>query len=709
MDNDDNFRPNIDRRSRSSPPNNAVKTSNQSSYNKSQSTSSNSLAPNNSAYNGSNSSTQPNSLSNQNNKGNNRRHFGWIICIISLIVLILLIVLFKSCNNSQKSPQGYIDSDSTNNSSFDYSESDDSVSSVSKEISSDSVDESVIGKVRNYLKTNSLQTLVDLYNTSIINHEGYEKVDSLIIEKINQIEDNYLNGKESYEDSTTDLKTLSGLSSDYLSGYAKKKLNAIEVEERKSSAVTSSNLSSVQETSNVSELSDNMFSEVESSVIEQSSDNDVQPVRGKTVVVDPIPEKGINIKQIPSNKTSINNTSTKTISGNISSDKQNLDFPFKSVNNGLYRFEFSEVNDGVYYDLEILNTAYEIIKSSGNLNTGDGISVSLDSNKDYIIRVSQRKNHGPFKLIIGIKQPIVDISTYTSVSDDIQFTDQRNTYSFVPSNDGLHRFEYDDVPDGMYLNMVIYNSGWETIRSGGNMSSGDGLSVKLTKGKLYYIKSEYYSGYGRYSLMIGHKKDSVKLSDYTTVYDSIQYTDQKNEYYFVPSVEGTHRFEFSDVPDGMYLEMEVFNSGWETIRSGSNMSTYDGLTVKLEKDKQYIIQVRQYRNYGSYSISVGYKKSAVNVSNDTFVSDSIQYTDQKNEYYFVPSNNSSYRIEFSDVPDGMYLEMDVCNSGWETIKGGSNMGAGDGLTVSLKKDKQYIIQVRQQKDIGTYSFKLCQE
>ena len=37
------------------------------------------------------------------------------------------------------------------------------------------------------------------------------------------------------------------------------------------------------------------------------------------------------------------------------------------------------------------------------------------------------------------------------------------------------------------------------------------------------------------------------------------------------------------------------------------------------------------------------------------------------------------------------------------------MGAGDGLTVSLKKDKQYIIQVRQQKDIGTYSFKLCQE
>ena len=174
---------------------------------------------------GSNSSIQPNSNSNQNNKGNNRRHFGWIICIISIIVLILLIVLFRSCNSSQKSQQGHTDSGNTNNSSVDYSESVDRVSSISEEISFDSVDDSVIGKVSNYLGTNSLQILVDLYNTSIINHEGYEKVDSLIIEKINQIEDDYLNGNESYEGSSTDLKTLSGLSSEYLSGYAKKELN----------------------------------------------------------------------------------------------------------------------------------------------------------------------------------------------------------------------------------------------------------------------------------------------------------------------------------------------------------------------------------------------------------------------------------------------------------------------------------------------------
>lgn len=61
MNNDDNFRPNIDRRSRSSSPNtnNAVNSSNHSSYNKSQSTSYVSFTPNNNAYNGSSSSTQP--------------------------------------------------------------------------------------------------------------------------------------------------------------------------------------------------------------------------------------------------------------------------------------------------------------------------------------------------------------------------------------------------------------------------------------------------------------------------------------------------------------------------------------------------------------------------------------------------------------------------------------------------------------------------
>ena len=612
MNNDDNYRPNIDRRPRPSSPNTNISTvnsSNQSSNNKSKST-----PFNNGAYSSPSSPPQPIIRPNRNN-------YGWVICIVSIVVLIIVIVLFKSCIGSEKKQQG--NTNSTNSSSVGYAEGVDNFSSVSEDIS-----------LNEDNKTSSTFTSFD-------------------------------------------------------PSSEQKSMNRPEV-------------------SNV-ESSSNDTSDIDPSVTESSLNENTVSSEINSIVVDPIPEKTLTVKKIPENKTSINNTSTKIISGNITDDNQIIDFSFKSVHEGIYRFEFTEVNDGVYYNLEILNTAYERIKSSSYLNTGEGITVSLDSNKDYIIRVSQYKNYGSFKLLIGIKQAIVDISSYTDVSDDIQYTDQRNTYSFIPSNDGLHRFEYDDVPDGMYLNMAIYNSGWEVLKSGSYMSSGDGLSVKLTKGKLYYIKSEYYKGDGRYSLMIGHKKDSVKLSDYTTVKDSIQYTEQKNEYYFVSSVNGTHRFEFSDVPDGMYLEMEVFNSGWETVKRGSYMSTEDGLTVNLEKDKQYIIQIRQYKNYGNYSFSIGYKKTSFDVSNYSTVSDSIQYTDQKNDYYLVPSVDATYKIELSDVSNAMYLEMEVFNSGWETIKRGSYMSVEDGLTVNLRKDKQYIIQVRQQKGAGTYSFRLCKE
>ena len=97
MNNDDNYRPNIDRRPRPSSPNTNISTvnsSNQSSNNKSKST-----PFNNGAYSSPSSPPQPIIRPNRNN-------YGWVICIVSIVVLIIVIVLFKSCIGSEKKQQG---------------------------------------------------------------------------------------------------------------------------------------------------------------------------------------------------------------------------------------------------------------------------------------------------------------------------------------------------------------------------------------------------------------------------------------------------------------------------------------------------------------------------------------------------------------------------------------------------------------------------
>ena len=94
----------------------------------------------------------------------------------------------------------------------------------------------------------------------------------------------------------------------------------------------------------------------------------------------------------------------------------------------------------------------------------------------------------------------MDITNYTAVSDSIQYTNQENDYLYLAENDGVHRFEFSDVPNGTDLNMVIYNSGWEQLKKEYNLDNGGGLTYSLTAGETYHIRVEQYRGVGSYKL-----------------------------------------------------------------------------------------------------------------------------------------------------------------------------------------------------------------
>ena len=95
--------------------------------------------------------------------------------------------------------------------------------------------------------------------------------------------------------------------------------------------------------------------------------------------------------------------------------------------------------------------------------------------------------------------------------------------------------------------------------------NGEGLTIKdMQAGETYQIQVRQYSGYDMYNLNLGLQKETVDISEYSSVSDSIQYTDQRNVYTYTPSLTGKYRFEIQDLTDGSNNEVNilVFQLSW---------------------------------------------------------------------------------------------------------------------------------------------------
>lgn len=427
---------------------------------------------------------------------------------------------------------------------------------------------------------------------------------------------------------------------------------------------------------------------------------------GTGIKVAPISSAPLSVQAIDPINNSIGETEILQINDSIYENNSYNDYPFSPAVSGTYRFEFSNVPDGTDFTLYILNSAGERKEYASYCDNGSGITTSLSSKKNYTIRVAQQCETGSYTLNIGQQKETSDISSYTAVSDSIQYTDQKNNYSFSPQSDGLYRFEFSDVPDGTDYKLYVYNSGWEELERVIDVDNNGGISINLSSKKTYYISVVQYRSTGSYTLNIGHKKSLVTATGYTAISDSIQYTDQENDYAFIPSVSGTHRFEFSNVPNGTDLRLIIYNSGWEEKARIYDADNGDGITISLTKGKTYYIRVKHYRDNGAYTLNIGHKKAIANLSESAYDSDSIQYTDQENDYCFIPSVNAEYKFSFIHVPDGTDFNLLVFNSGWEEIKRGYDMDNEGELSVQLSAGETYYIRVAYYRGTGSYGIKV---
>lgn len=306
-------------------------------------------------------------------------------------------------------------------------------------------------------------------------------------------------------------------------------------------------------------------------------------------------------------KAPIDLTGYTAISDSIEFIDQRNVYYFSVPLTGRYRFNMSEIYSGTDVELYIFDSLGNTVASDTYCTNGDGITVrDLQAGAIYEIQVRQDNGFSGYKLNIGYQKSTVDISDYTIVNDSIEYTDQRNVYSFTVPVDGRYRFELSGMTDGTDVELYMFNYLEETVASDTYCTNGDGITVKdLKAGETYEVQIRQDNGFSSYTLSIGKQKETVDISDKTSISDSVEFTDQRNVYSFTAKSSGDVTITISGLESGVVVEAYVFDDLDSTVVSDTYFTNGDSIIIKgCSIGEHYEIQIRQDSGMSNYTLNI---------------------------------------------------------------------------------------------------------
>ncbi len=424
---------------------------------------------------------------------------------------------------------------------------------------------------------------------------------------------------------------------------------------------------------------------------------DIPSVEQRAVEIDPIAPRSYTAE----------NAEFMVWNGEIAVDDQVDVYTFTARNSGTYHAELTGLKNGVAVGVILLDDSGEEIARDSYCTNREGITApDLKAGCTYQIEVRQQENHGAYRLTLGMAKAETDISGLTEVKDSTEFADQRNVYWFTVPRSGRYRFEISRMMKGTTVQIRMVNDLEETVASDGYCVNGDGITVSdLKVGEVYRIEVIQNEEVGNYILTVGQQKDSVDISELTRITDSVEYTDQRNVYWFTVPRDGRYRFGFSRMMNGFAVEVRVYNDLEEIVVSDGYCTNEDGVTLYEAKAGEiYRVEVTQLEGTGSYILAVGPQKERVRIGRRTVVRDSIEYTDQCNVYELTADSAGEVRLTAEGMENGFAVELVVVNDLGEIITSDGYCANGDTLTVSgLSAGETVEIRVRQLDGTGEYT------
>jgi len=300
----------------------------------------------------------------------------------------------------------------------------------------------------------------------------------------------------------------------------------------------------------------------------------------------------------------------------------------------------------------------------------------------------------------------VDFITRSGV---INSSDQTDTYSLEAPITGYYRFDVSDMISGFFVKVYIYDSMGAKIGGGSGLGNENGVTCELVQGNSYTVEVKSHSNTGSYTLTIGQQKEIIDISTKEIIYDSIEYKDQQNEYTFIPSIDGTYRFDFLDVVNGFTVKCYVYDSLGYKVGGGSGYGNENGVTVELAANEVYTIKVIQYNNKGTYTLAIGKQQATQDLTGQNSVYGDISYTNQKNIYIYTPSSTGKYVLSLHNMISGFSVKLYVYDSLGYKVEGGSGYGNDKKITVELTEGETYTIHLIQNNNTGSYDMDILRK
>ena len=286
---------------------------------------------------------------------------------------------------------------------------------------------------------------------------------------------------------------------------------------------------------------------------------------------------------------------------------------------------------------------------------------------------------------------------------------QVDTYTYTVPRDGRVRIDVTEVYSGVTFILKVIDNLGNVVDYNNYCVNERGITLsELKKGESYQIQVAQKSGYSSYKLTIGQQKETIDISGYTEIRDSVEYVDQSNVYTFEVAVDGLYLFQIMGMTSDTSVYLKVYNYLGETIGYNNYGTNGKSITVSdLKAGQTYQFEVIQKSGFSSYTLAIGIQKPIVNVTAYTDISDSIEYKEQKNIYVFTVPVDGQYCFEISGMTSDASVYLKAYNHLGEII-GYNNYGT-NGKTViltNLEVGQTYQFEVAQKSGFSRYTLSI---
>lgn len=176
---------------------------------------------------------------------------------------------------------------------------------------------------------------------------------------------------------------------------------------------------------------------------------------------------------------------------------------------------------------------------------------------------------------------------------------------------------------------------------------------------------------------------------------------QEDKLNYIPEQTGKYRFDF-DI-DNVNNSYSFYIYDEKENEVASSYSSEDGVSVDLEKGKNYDICIKSIEGNLKYDITIG-KPNPVKDITDNIITDKLTYRDQENEYVYIAPVSGIYRFDFDINDVNLNYRLYIYDSKSEELL--SRSYSDNGGTIELEKGETYLLKVEQAEGLAEYKISI---